>query len=37
MDGNYMLNRFDFYDYGADHYHVNSISTIQFESFVNDG
>ena len=36
MDGNYMLKRFDFYDYGTDHYHVNAISTIELESFVND-
>ena len=31
-----MLNRFYFYDYSADYYHVNAISTIEFESFVND-
>jgi hypothetical protein len=31
-----MLNRFDLYDHSAEHYHVNAISTIEFEPFVND-
>ncbi len=30
-----MLNRFDLYYYSACHYHVNAISTVEFESFVN--
>jgi hypothetical protein len=36
MDGSYVLDRLDFYDYGTGHNHVNAISTIEFESFVND-
>ena len=36
MHGSYMFNRFDFYDYGAGHNHVHAISTIEFESLVND-
>jgi hypothetical protein len=35
MDGSYVLDRLDFHDYGTGH-HVNAISTIEFESFVND-
>ena len=31
MDGSYMLDRLDFYDYGAGHNHVHSISTSEFE------
>ena len=36
MHGSYTFNRFDFYDYGAGHNHVEAISTIEFESLVND-
>jgi hypothetical protein len=34
MHRSYTFNRFEFHDYGASHYHVKTIATIEFESFV---
>jgi hypothetical protein len=36
VDGSYMLDCLEFRDYGTGHNHVDAISTIEFESFVND-